>query len=219
MQHAVIRTSEDLLALTRRAGILPFFRSAVPGWSVAEHIDPALWFTDAPGPWEWKGPLASEKRCVYGKFLRGRAAFVDPECFADLANWRRGGGDWECMVDEGLAPYRDRLLMSWLEEHPLALSRDARRLCGFATGYEAVLTRLQMQTYIVLADFRYDVTKKGVPYGWGNAVIELADRWLGPELLAVPEDRTPEESLARLVQRIRRAMPDADEALILRELR
>ena len=58
----------------RESGMLPFFRNRVPGWSVEERIDPGIWFTDREGPWEWKGPLASSGVCVYGKFLRGKAA-------------------------------------------------------------------------------------------------------------------------------------------------
>ena len=75
MRTEPIRSKADLAERIRAYGFLPFFRNGVPGWSVAEQIDPALWFTDEEGPWEWKGPLASDRVCVYGKFLRGKAAF------------------------------------------------------------------------------------------------------------------------------------------------
>ena len=219
MKADPIRSKEDLAERIRAYGFLPFFRNGVLGWSVAEQIDPARWFTDEEGPWEWKGPLASERVCVYGKFLRGKAAFVDPEAFADLANARRGGRDWEGMEDEGLAPYNDRLLMRYLAAHPYALSPRAKRECGFTKGYDTVLTRLQMQTWVVTADFVYSRDAHGVPYGWGNAVIDLAERWLGDETLSVPDGRTPEESFERVVGRILRAMPNADEKAVRRELR
>lgn len=215
----IIRGMEDLTAAIRQAGILPFFANPVRGWSVEEHIDPGIWFTDRDGPWEWKGQLASEKICVYGKFVRGKAAFISPEWFADLANWRREGYDWSSRVEEGLAPYKDRLLMRYLEDHPQVLSKYAKRECGFSKGYDSTVTRLQMQTYVVLSDFRYSISREGVPYGWGNAVLEPADRWLGPELTAVPEDRTPEASLERLISHLARAVPGADEAALRRALR
>ena len=48
-----------------------------------EHIDPALWFTDQEGPWEWKGQLASARKCVYGKFIRNKAS-IRPTFFGWL---------------------------------------------------------------------------------------------------------------------------------------
>ncbi len=56
----IIHKKDDLAAMIQQTGILPFFTNSVPGWSVEEHIDPAVWFTDKEGPWEWKGQLASE---------------------------------------------------------------------------------------------------------------------------------------------------------------
>ncbi len=218
MTDTVIRTREDLAGMIREVGFLPFFANPVRGWSAEEHTDPAVWFTDQPGPWEWKGQLASDRVCVYGKFFRNRAAFVSPEWFADLANFRRSGYDWEGWTEDGLAPYKDRLLMRYLEAHPGVQSRHAKRECGFSKGYDTVVTRLQMQTFIVLSDFEYSVTREGVPDGWGNAVIDRADRWLDPALRSVPEGRTPEESLGRIVSRLRTVIPEADEALLRRLL-
>ena len=210
-----IRAKDDLIEAIHQVGILPFFTNSVPGWSVEEHIDPAVWFTTQAGPWEWKGQLASEKACVYGKFIRGKAAFISPEWFPDLANYRRNGYDWEGWVDDDMAPYKDRLLMDYLDAHPYALSKTAKRECGFSKGYDTVLTRLQMQTYIVMADFQYSLTKDGRPYGWGNAVVELADRWLGPVAL----NRKPQESFERLIAHFMGAMPGVDEAALRKELR
>ena len=214
-----IHTKDDLTAMIRQVGILPFFTNSVKGWSVEEHIDPAVWFTDQEGPWEWKGPLASEKICVYGKFVRNKAAFISPEWFADLANWRRDGYDWEGRVDEGLVPYRDRMLMQYLETHPYVLSKYAKRECGFSKGYDTAVTRLQMQTYVLIPDFKYSITKEGVPYGWGNAVLEVADRWLGAEWMAVPDDRTPEQSFERMISHLKTMMPEANESLLQKELK
>ena len=214
-----ISAKDDLIEMIRRVGILPFFTNGVKGWSAEEHIDPAIWFTDREGPWEWKGPLASGKICVYGKFIRNKAAFISPEWFPDLANYRRDGYVWDERIDDDLAPYKDRLLMTYLEGHPYALSKYAKRECGFSKGYDTVLTRLEMQTYIVTSDFQYSRTKEGVPYGWGNAVIDLADRWLGEDFWSVRNERSPEESFERMIAHLKQAMPEADEALLRRELK
>lgn len=216
---SMIRTMEELALEVGRMGILPFFKNRVPGWSLEERIDPGKWFTDDDGPWEWKGPLASQRRCVYGKFIRGKAAFVSPGWFGDLANWRRDGYAWDERLDEDPPPYRERLLMDYLQGHPLALSKYARRECGFAKGYDAALTRLEMQTYVVTVDFQYSLTRQGVPYGWGNAVIDLADRWLGKDFWSIRDERSPGESFERMIAHLKRAMPEADEKLIRTELK
>lgn len=219
MIDCVIRTRDDLARAIHEAGILPFFANAVKGWSAEEHVAPAKWFTDGDGPWEWKGPLAAEKICVYGKFVRNKAAFVSPEWFPDLCNYRRDGYDWEGFEADGLAPYRERLLMRYLEGHPYVLSKYAKRECGFAKGYDTAVTHLQMQTFVVLADFQYSITRDGAPYGWGNAVLEVADRWLGADALTLPERRAPRESFERMIRHLRSVLPEADEQTLRKELK
>ena len=218
MKRPPVRSMEDMASLIREFGILPFFPNAVKGWSLKEHTDPSVWFTDRDGPWEWKGPLASERICVYGKFIRGKAAFVTPEWFRELANLRRDGYDWEAREDEGIAPYREILLMRYICAHPGCLSKDAARECGFSRGYDAVLTSLEMQTYVVISDFRYSVSRTGIPYGWGNAVIDTAERWLGEDAVAFPEEVPGDVSLARMTGHLTRLMPDADADLIAKLL-
>lgn len=213
-----IASREDLERMIASVGVLPFFRNAVPGWSVEEHADPSVWFTGADGPWEWKGPMAYEKRCVYGKFIRNKAAFVSPGWFGDLANWRRQCMSFEERVEAGLVPRGDRLLMDYLRAHPFTQSRWVKRECGFEKGYDQALTRLQMLTYVIDQDFQYSIDRCGRPYGWGNAVLCPAEDWAG-DALRVPEDREPEDSFERLVAHLMKRMPDADEAVLRRELR
>ena len=71
-----VRSRADLADAVRRFGIVPLFRNSIPGFSVAEHCDPARWFSDAEGVWEWKGPVIRETGCAYGKFFEHKAAFV-----------------------------------------------------------------------------------------------------------------------------------------------
>ena len=44
---------------------------------------------------------------------------------------------------------------------------------GFGKGgeknFEGTITRLQMQTYLCIRDFRQKLNKKGQPYGWPRA--------------------------------------------------
>lgn len=218
-QFHTICCRQDLERTIDALGILPFFTNRVRGWSVEEHADPSVWFSGSDGPWEWKGPLAYEKKCVYGKFLRNKAVFVSPEWFGDLANWRRDAMSFDERVEAGLVPRTDILLMRYLREHPFTQSRYARRECGFSKGYDAVLTRLEMQTYVINQDFQYSVDRAGRPYGWGNAVLCAAEDWAGEALAALPADREPEESFERMIAHLTRMMPGADEAALRRELR
>ena len=55
----VLNSPKALLDAVRRLGFLPFFKNEIPGFSIAEHTPPELWFSDErEGPWEWKGPVA-----------------------------------------------------------------------------------------------------------------------------------------------------------------
>ena len=218
-QQGMIRDRAGLEEAVRRYGILPFFANRVPGWSLEERIDPGKWFTDDDGPWEWKGPLAYGKACVYGKFIRNKAAFVNPEWVAQLANYRRDGLSFEERAEAGLAPHKDRLLMAYVAARPGELSKYARRECGFSQGYDGVLTRLQMQTYLIDQDFRYSVDKYGRPYGWGNAALIRAEDWLGEDFLAEVEDLEPEASFELIVDHLRGVLPGVDEEALRKELK
>lgn len=219
MRFFPVASRDDLARLVHEVGIIPFFPCAIPGWSVEEHCDPSVWFTAAEGPWEWKGQLAVQKACVYGRLLRGKNAFISLDWFPDLANYRRDGYDFEGRCDDSLAPYKDRQLMSWLEAHAPAQSRIARRDCGFTKGYDTVLTRLEMQTYIVNQDFVYSLDRQGRPYGWGNALLTTPERWLGEDVVSAADSRRPDESLERMARHLHALMPDVSEDAIRRELR
>ena len=218
MRFDCVRSDEDLARLVAGIGFLPFFRNSIPGWSLEENIDPGVWFTASDGPWEWKGRLARDRRLVYGKFFRGKAAFVSLTCFPDLANYRRSGYDWEGFVEDALAPHPDRLLMSYLEEHHPAVSKVCRRHCGFQKGYDTVLTRLQMQTWLFDRDFVYDIDRNGKPYGWGNALLDTPECHLGEELVNSASCE-PQESLERIVRWLNGWMPDVSAEELRRKLR
>lgn len=49
------------------------------------------------------------------------------------------------------------------------------------------------------------MTKEGVPYGWGNAVIEIADRWLGEDFWSIRNERSPEESFERIIVHLKKS--------------
>ena len=37
--------------IVREVGVLPMFENSIRGFSVEEHVDPSVWFSELPGPW------------------------------------------------------------------------------------------------------------------------------------------------------------------------
>lgn len=88
-----IKTKQDLIDAVDAFGILPYFATSIPGFSLEEHCSPAVLFSDTgEDTWAWKGPVIRATGCAYGKFFEKKAAYVSREVFLDLANYRRGWG-------------------------------------------------------------------------------------------------------------------------------
>ncbi len=224
MKFPELRSAEDIIELTAEAGFLPLFAGDIPGFSVEDCCPPELWFSDeADGPWEWKGPIARSGTCVYGKFFGGRAGFVSREWLPDLANLRRDGYDFDARYDDGLASRKDKDVYDTVAEHGAILSRELKRLRNYRkggnTGFDTVITRLQMQTYITIGDFVYMQDKFGRPYGWGVAEYTTPEAQLGYDFVTSVYRRKPEESKERILAHLRGVLPEASEKQLLKLLR
>ncbi len=211
-----ICSAADIVALTNEWGFLPFFENGIPGFSVEELTPGELWFaSDVDGPWEWKGPVIRASGCAYGKFFGGKAVFISREWFLDFANYRRDGYDFDSRCDEGSAPYRDRELYEILEANGDLLSKELKRLWSFGDkqkkGFDAILTHLQMQGYVVTTDFEYQTDKHGKPYGWGVARYATPERFFGPEFRQQVYRREPAESRERILTHLAALLPQASE--------
>lgn len=211
----MIKTRRDAEKLLAEWGFLPFFRNRIEGFSIAEHIDPALWFTDAEGPWEWKGPIIKSTGCAYGKFAGGKAVYVSKERFYDFANLRRDGYDLDSRYEEGILPAKDYAVYSALK--PPMLSKDLKAACGIK-GFDTVINRLQAQCYVLISDFVYMRDKNGNKYGWGVAEYSTPEAVYGDGFAEKAYSRTPEESFERLFAHLRSVLPRADEKDIIRFL-
>ena len=88
-----LKSMSEVAEAVQELGFLPFFRNAIPGFSIEERTPLSLWFTDEPGPWDWKGLIIRQGNCAYGKFFRGKAVFVSLDWFPELINYRRDGYD------------------------------------------------------------------------------------------------------------------------------
>lgn len=210
-----IRTRQDLMEAVERCGFVPLFANSLPGFSVEEHVDQAVWFNgNGDGVWEWKGPVIQATGCAYGKFFEHKAAFISREWFPDFANYRRDGYDFDARYDDGLAPYRDKELYDLLSANAPILSKhlkqkgDYRK--GGKKGFDTIVTRLQAQCYVITSDFVYLQDRWGKPYGWGVAQYTTPELWI-PGFVGAVYERSPEESYARIFDHLHRLFPKAEE--------
>ena len=224
MKFPELRSAEDIIELTTEAGFLPLFAGDIPGLSVEDFCPPELWFSDeADGPWEWKGPIARSGTCVYGKFFGGKAGFVSREWLPDFVNLRRDGYDFDARYDDGLVSRKDKDVYDTVAEHGAILSRELKRLRNYRkggnTGFDTVITRLQMQTYITIGDFVYLQDKFGRPYGWGVAEYTTPEALFGYDFVTSAYRRKPEGSKERILAHLRGVLPDVGEGQIAKLLR
>ncbi len=216
MKHT-INSLDELNKTIKEFGFLPFFKNVVNGFSIEEFCPPNLWFSpDVDGPWEWKGPAIRTDECIYGKFFGGKAGFVSREWIPDFLNLRRDGYDFDSRCDDGLVYFKDKEMFEAINENSPILSKELKTLCGYIKGgkkgFETVITRLQMQGYICVADFVYMLDKKGNPYGWGVAEYTTPEAVFGYAFTSSAYKRKPLESKKRILSHLKSILPQATEA-------
>lgn len=221
MRFQDVRCAEDIIQTVKEIGFLPFFKNNIQGFSVEECCPAELWFAkDIDGPWEWKGPIARSRECAYGKFFRGKAAFVSKEWLPDFCNFRRDGYDFDARYDDGLASRKDKGVYDTVAEHGSILSKELKSVCNYRKdgnkGFDTVITRLQMQTYISIADFVYMRDKFGQPYGWGVAKYSTPEELFGYDYVTSAYAMGPMDSKAKILAHLQKILPDTEERKILK---
>ena len=213
----IIRTKADLIDAIAEYGFLPFFENSIDGFSIEEHIDPDCWWHSDTGEWsawEWKGPVIRETGCAYGKFFEKKACYISPDRFPDFANYRRDGYDFDARYDDGLAQYRDKLLYDLVERNAPVISKRLKQLGNYKKGgnkgFDAVITRLQAQGYVIISDFVYMKDKYGKPYGWGVAEYSTPEAFMGGGFSDKVYARTPRESYERILEHFAVLFPNED---------
>lgn len=219
----MIRKKADIIQAVERFGFLPFFTNSIPGFSIEEHTDPKIWFSDEAGPWEWKGPIIRESGCAYGKLFERKAAFVSKEWFADLANYRRDGYDFDARFEDELASYQDKRLFELVDVNAPVLSKRIKELGNYKKGgnkgFDTCITRLQSQCYIVISDFVYLKDKKGKQYGWGVAEYSTPERFMGSDFKERVYSKSPKESYERILTHLRNLLPNVSEETLRKFLK
>ena len=217
-----IHSDSELMDYIQTIGFLPLLSSGIRGFSAEEAVDGDCRYVVYPDGgwdwplWKWKGTIVTEGNCVYGKFFDGKAGFISREWWPDFCNYRRS---LRPAPEEG--SIEESIVMT-LEEHGSLITRELRAACGF-TGpkmrgrFDAFVTRLQMATRIVTEDFVYPRDRHNRPYGWGWSLLSTPERLYGHE--ACTCQRTPEESLQRLLAHFKAILPAASERQILKLLK
>ncbi|MBR5725180.1 MAG: hypothetical protein IKX56_00430 [Muribaculaceae bacterium] len=219
MKRASIHNATELMGYIQEVGFLPLLYSNIPGFSADEAVDPDCRYVllddgswDWP-LWDWKGPIVTESACVYGKFFNKKAGFVSRAWWPDLYNWRR-----HSHPAPPAGSIEETILMT-LREHGSLITRDLRRACGFTepkmrSRFDSYVTRLQMACRVVTEDFVYPRDKHNRQYGWGWALLTTPEQLLGKE--ACQCDRTPKESLERMLTHLKGLLPRATEKEIIK---
>ncbi len=218
MKRGMIHSATELMGFIQEVGFLPLLYSGISGFSAEDVVDADCRYVvyddggwDWP-MWKWKGPIVTEGGCVYGKFFNKKAGYISMEWWPDFMNWRRSTHP---APPEG--SIEEAILMT-LREHGSLITRDLRRLCGFTepksrSRFDGYITRLQMACRIVTEDFVYPRDKHNNEYGWGWALLTTPEQLLGKE--ACHCDRTPQESLQRIMDHLKRLLPHTpDEKLM-----
>lgn len=229
MKEFVLNSYKDLIQAVSHFGFLPFFANEIEGLSVEEMTPNHLWFSDVPGPWDWKGPVISEGKCVYGKFFEKKAGFVSNRWFCDFANIRRDGYDFDARFEDGLASHAEEYLYSIISSRHSILSKDAKIIGGYMKprdvsrdswqprkGFDTQITRLQMECYVITSNFEYETGKNGQPYGWGIARYATPEMYLGKPFSEHVYDRSVENSRKRILRHLQKVLPDVETVYLER---
>ncbi|MBR6396472.1 MAG: hypothetical protein IKS09_05845 [Lachnospiraceae bacterium] len=218
-----LHTADEAIDYINEVGFLPLFKNEIPGFSLEERTIPKYWWSGdvKNDPWEWREVIARSGKVAYGKFFDKKAGFISVKWLPYFVNHRRDGYDFDALWDDGKASRKQKLVMDLFagdlanEEY---LSNDLKTRAGFGKdaekGYEGVISKLQMQMYLCMRDFRQRKNKKGEAYGWPVAVYTTPEHVWGYEHITSAYKEKPEESAKRIADHIKDVYPVATDAMI-----
>ena len=227
-----IRTWQELVNWINEIGFLPLFGNEVKGFSAEEHTSPDYWWSGdrQEDPWEWREIIAASNQVAYGKFFGNKAGYISLDWLPYFVNFRRAGYDFDSRYQDGLAGRREKKIMDFfigededgdsVYKDDRILSTDLKKLAGFGKGgeknYPGIITGLQMQTYLVIADFKRRQNKRGEEYGMAVSILLPPESIWGYDTVTAAYSEKPKESWSRIFEHTREMYPETKDADIIR---
>ncbi len=78
-------------------------------------------------------------------------------------------------------------------------------------NFEGTVTDLQMQSYLLIRDFRRRINKKGAEYGWPISVYSTLEALWGYDHISSAYSIDPTESWTLIREQVRKHFPNAGE--------
>lgn len=217
-----IRTWRELINWINEIGFLPLFQNEIEGFSAEEHVSPLYWWTGnvENDPWEWRELIARSGEVAYGKFFGKKAGFISKEWFPAFVNYRRDGYDFDARWDDELANIRHKKIMDCFEGAATGEDREhtglqLKRMAGFGKdgykNFDGMITELQMQTYLVVKDFRRKLNKKGQEYGMPVCVYSKPEDLWGYDMVTSAYRMEPGESRIEIYAQVHKNFPNASK--------
>ena len=196
-----VNSPESMIATIRKYGVLPLFKSSIPGWSIEDMTAPGCWFDTEGvlGPWDWKVDAVRQGDIAYGKFIGGKAAFATLEWYRHLMNWRRSLPRYRMALGERYkaSTNGDRqnkafapAILSAVEADGEIRASGLRAICSKKSVYESVSRFLQMGTWLVVGDIEREYRGPYLTYsGWQRTSLTTPERLFGlEEILRYAQD-------------------------------
>ncbi|MBR5406659.1 MAG: hypothetical protein IK111_03340, partial [Lachnospiraceae bacterium] len=156
--------------------------------------------------------------------------FISLEWLPYFANCRRKGYDFDARYQDGLASRREKKIMDFFigedeDGDPVykderILSTDLKKMAGFGKGglknYPGIVTGLQMQTYLVIADFKRRKNKRGDEYGMPVSIMLPPESIWGYDKVTAAYSEDPDESWNRIFGHVKEMYPEADDTDIIK---
>ena len=182
----------------REAGIIPFFKNVLPGYSIQELTTPGYWFDgdeDPLGPWDWKIDCLMSGDIAYGKFLCGtKASFATLPLYRELLNLRRATTTPDKNGEQ---------IMAFLEHQDSITIKEVRTLLNVKKGQaDAAIAKLMHQCRVVTGAIERVYRGPQQTYvGWQVSYFCTPES-LFDDIVDFKTGHTPEESLEFLVDHI-----------------
>ena len=212
-----LKTPEELMELINQVGFLPLFKNDIPGFSVEERTMPDYWWSsdEAHDPWEWRRVIAATGDIAYGKFFQKKAGFISKTWFPEFVNARRDGYDFDARYDDQLAKNKCKNIMDLFLDREELYSFEIKKLANYGKNgeknFDGMLTELQMQTYLVVRDFRKKKNKAGEDYGWSVAVYSTPEHMWGRDYVTEEYHKDPKESREKIASYMKQRFPQITE--------